>query len=299
MPRDANGNFNLFQPGNPVQTDTNIESNWANNTLQDIAAEITDSLSRQGKGALTGPLQIIDFDGGVPGLAFGNEPTSGLERAAAGDVRMQVQGTDRMRWRAGASQVPEVQVAGVWKEVALLEAARKVMQGVGGETAVWFHNATVPAAAGWELKVADTNARNLTIAPGGATPVGGGTIAGDIDPSAATLDVTVTNVSVDLPATTGGHILTGQQSGIQGHAHPGRGVRDGASSGIIAVVTANAQNVLETAQHNMGSVGDTDANQEHTHPLGGTASQTGGSGTGSTAAFNPRRAVGVLGLLSA
>lgn len=294
MPRDANGNYTL-PAGNPVVTDTNIESTWANNTMQDVAAEMTDSLSRSGKGALTGPLQVIDESGGVPGLAFGNEPTSGVKRAAAGDVRMQVQGTDRMRWRAGASQVPEVQVAGVWKEVALLEAARKVMQGVGGETAVWFHNATVPAAAGWELKVADTNARNLTIAPGGATPVGGGTIDGDIDPSAATLDVTVTNVSVDLPADTGGHVLT--VSEMPSHYHKQSYTPDSSSgrSNTPSVNTANSSSNACTDTRTQTQGGDA----PHVHPLGGTASQTVGSGTGSTATFNPRRAIGVLGLLSA
>ncbi len=287
MPRDSNGNYTL-PAGNPVVTDTNIESNWANTTLQDVAAEMTDSLSRSGKGALTGPLQVIDESGGVPGLAFGNEPTSGLKRAGTGDVRMQIQGNDRMRWRAGASQVPEVQVAGVWKEVALLEAARKVMQGVGGETAVWFYNATVPAAAGWELLVADSNLRNLTIAPGGATPVGGGTIAGTVDPSASTLEVTVTNVSVDLPANTGGHALTEEENGPHTHSYSGyvdNGIQGG---GGAAARTPTAKNTVSSG---LGT--------PHTHPLGGTASQTVGSGTGSTAAFNPRRAIGVLGRLSA
>lgn len=279
MPRDANGNYTL-PAGNPVITDTNIESTWANNTMQDVAAEITDSLSRAGKGALTGPLQVIDESGGVPGLAFGNEPTSGLKRAAIGDVRMQVQGTDRMRWRAGASQVPEVQVAGVWKEVALLEAARKVMQGVGGETAVWFHNATVPAAAGWELKVADTNLRNLTIAPGGATPVGGGTIDGADDPSSMvyTKDVTPvgTVTAVDVPHGHGaGSLATGFP--LQGSTQSAEG------GGSLHAQVFHSHDVA-------GSTGNENIN--HDHPFVGTANSV-------DVNFNPRRAIGVLGLLSA
>ncbi len=278
MPRDANGNYTL-PAGNPVITDTNIESTWANNTLQDVAAEMTDSLSRSGKGALTGPLQIIDESGGVPGLAFGNEPTSGIKRAAAGDVRMQVQGTDRMRWRAGASQVPEVQVAGVWKEVALLEAARKVMQGVGGETAVWFYNATVPAAAGWELKVADTNLRNLTIAPGGATPVGGGTIDGADDPSAMayTKDVTPVGTVANADAP---------------HTHS---------------FSATSSFPLQGATQSLDGTGSPHAQVNHSHSVSGTTgSDNANHNHGFTGAansvdinFNPRRAMGVLGLLSA
>ncbi len=278
MPRDANGNFNLFQPGNPVLTDTNIESTWANNTLQDIGAEITDSVSRSGKGALTAPFQVIDFDGGVPGLAFGNEPTSGLKRAAAGDVRMQVQGTDRMRWRAGASQAPEVQVAGVWKEVALLEAARKVMQGVGGETAVWFYNATVPAAAGWELKVADTNLRNLTIAPGGATPVGGGTLAGADDPSAMTYTKDVT------PAGT---VATADVP----HTHTGSGTTSAAPSASSAQGTGSEHSTAGHT-HSYSFTTSQPTGATHGHGFTGTANSV-------DVNFNPRRAIGVLGMLSA
>ncbi len=162
MPRDPNGNYSL-PPGNPVVTDTVITSGWANDTMSDLAAEMTDSLSRSGNGGLTGPLGIVDQSGGVPGLNFASEPSSGIKREGNGDVRLQVLNTDRMRWRSGAAQIPEVQVSGVWKEVAILEANRKVMQGVGGDTTVFFYNATVPAAAGWTLFAPDANTRMLVI----------------------------------------------------------------------------------------------------------------------------------------
>ena len=283
MPRDANGNFTLYQPGNPVQTDTNITSNWANGTMQDIGAEITDSLSRAGKGALTGPLQIIDEQTGVPGLAFGAEPTSGLKRSGTGDVRMQVQGADRMRWRAGAAQVPEVQVSSVWKEVAVLEAARKVMQGVGGETTIFFYNATVPAAAGWTLAAPDANVRTLMV---GGT---GGTIAGSQDPSNTNLNV-ATTVTVNLPAVTGGHALTADENGP--HSHIQRG-SDGSSSGTTQVLQSQAvDNDIPTATPTQPSGLGT----PHTHPIGGTAA---GTGTGTADAITPRYAMGVLGQLDA
>jgi hypothetical protein len=57
MSRDASGNFNL-PAGNPVLTNTVIESQWANPTMADIAAGLTDSLSRSGKGGMAAPLAM-------------------------------------------------------------------------------------------------------------------------------------------------------------------------------------------------------------------------------------------------
>lgn len=53
MPRDGNGNYSP-PPGNPVETDTTIESTWANSLVQDLGTEITDSLSRSVKGVSPG-----------------------------------------------------------------------------------------------------------------------------------------------------------------------------------------------------------------------------------------------------
>ena len=57
MSRDASGNFTLA-PGNPVQAGTIIDPNWANPTLSDIANNITDSLSRTGRGGMQAPLSV-------------------------------------------------------------------------------------------------------------------------------------------------------------------------------------------------------------------------------------------------
>ncbi len=97
MPRDANGNYTL-PSGNPVVTNTVIQSTWANDTMSDLANEMQDSLSRSGKGALTAPLGVVDKSGSVPGLNFQSEPTSGLKKEATGDVRVQVAGQDNIRF---------------------------------------------------------------------------------------------------------------------------------------------------------------------------------------------------------
>lgn len=48
MPRDGSGTFTLAS-GNPVVPNTIIETNWANPTLSDIAAALTDSVSASGQ----------------------------------------------------------------------------------------------------------------------------------------------------------------------------------------------------------------------------------------------------------
>ena len=79
MSRDINGNYTL-PSGNPVAPDTLIESAWANSTMNDIAAALSDSLSRSGQGGMLAPFKVADGSLIAPGLAFTNEPTSGLYR---------------------------------------------------------------------------------------------------------------------------------------------------------------------------------------------------------------------------
>src|SRR5574341_460224 len=94
MARNAGGTYSL--PLGPVVTGTTILSTWANTTLNDLAPELTDSLSRSGKGGMQAPLGLQDGTAGAPGLAFNLELSTGLRRAAAGDLRLVVAGADRL-----------------------------------------------------------------------------------------------------------------------------------------------------------------------------------------------------------
>lgn len=93
MPRNSAGAFQLAS-GNPVVSNTTVASTWANSTLADIATELTSSLDRSGRGAMIAPLQLTSGTSGSPSLAFASEISSGLYRAGAGDIRLQVNGTD-------------------------------------------------------------------------------------------------------------------------------------------------------------------------------------------------------------
>lgn len=99
MSRNSSGTYTL-PAGNPVVTGTLIESTWANNTLNDLASAMTDSLSRSGQGGMTAALRVVDGTVSVPGLAFANETGSGMYRSAAGDYSFAVLGSQVIRCRA-------------------------------------------------------------------------------------------------------------------------------------------------------------------------------------------------------
>ena len=81
MSRDASGNFTLAS-GNPVQGGTVIEPEWANPTLEDIAAGLTDSLSRSGDGAALANISMGGFKLSALGAA-----ALGTDAAQAAQVR--------------------------------------------------------------------------------------------------------------------------------------------------------------------------------------------------------------------
>lgn len=122
MPRDPQGNYTLPAAYNPVITNTAITVDWANNTLDDIAAALTDSLDR-GNPILTDPLQLPDGSEADPALVFAAETTLGIYRPSAGQIRMAAGGADlfRLRGVAGAGVdddgVLEARVNDTWEQL--------------------------------------------------------------------------------------------------------------------------------------------------------------------------------------
>jgi len=104
MPRNGSGTYTL-PSGNPVVAGTTIEATWANTTLNDLATEMTGSLSRSGSGGMTGPLRLDAGTAAVPALAWSTETTTGLYRAGTNDVRLAVATSDVMRWQAAGVSV--------------------------------------------------------------------------------------------------------------------------------------------------------------------------------------------------
>lgn len=103
MSRDSSGNYTL-PAGNPVVTNTTITSAWANNTCNDIGAEITNSLDRNGRGGMLAALRIIDGTAGVPALAFSNETGTGFARLSSGAIALILSGVKSIHFGGGFSQ---------------------------------------------------------------------------------------------------------------------------------------------------------------------------------------------------
>lgn len=103
--RSSSGTYSL-PSGNPVVSGTTISTSWANTTLGDIATELTSSLDRNGRGGMLAPLPVTSGTSTAPGLCFAAETNSGLYRAGAGDLRIQVQSVQAQKWTATGVTVP-------------------------------------------------------------------------------------------------------------------------------------------------------------------------------------------------
>jgi hypothetical protein len=108
--RNASGTMALVS-GNPVVTGTTITSTWANNTLSDIATELTDSLSRSNKGAMLAPLTGYVGTVSLPGYTFSGDTNTGLYWVVADDFAAAVGGTKVQEWRTdGVTFTPGITV---------------------------------------------------------------------------------------------------------------------------------------------------------------------------------------------
>jgi hypothetical protein len=102
--RNTSGVYTL-PAGNPVAGGTVITKTWANQTMGDLANEITASLSRDGNGGMRAPLRVPDGSAPAPTLSFTNETGTGLRRAGAGDLRIGVLGADTLKVTASGADV--------------------------------------------------------------------------------------------------------------------------------------------------------------------------------------------------
>jgi hypothetical protein len=107
MSRDINGNYTLPSAVNPVVAGTVITANWGNTTLNDVAAALTDSLSRSGNGGMTAPLRFADGTVSAPSITFSTETTTGFYRAGVGDFRVTILGVQVLQMVAGSFVVSQ------------------------------------------------------------------------------------------------------------------------------------------------------------------------------------------------
>jgi len=124
--RDASGNFSL-SGYNPTAA-TTIEVSWATGWLADVGTEITDSLSRDGNGGMRAALECYAGTKALPGMSFGDEPSSGLYRASAGNIRFSLLNTDLVTYTAAS-----VAVTGALSASTTVTGTTSVIAGAGGD----------------------------------------------------------------------------------------------------------------------------------------------------------------------
>ena len=78
MSRNGSGTYTL-PAGNPVVTGTTIASSWANNTMNDLAAALTDSVAADGQTPMTGDLDLNTHK--IVNLVAGNVAGEAVEYA--------------------------------------------------------------------------------------------------------------------------------------------------------------------------------------------------------------------------
>lgn len=105
MPRNGSGTYSL-PAGNPVVAGTTIDAAWANDTMNDLANEITNSLSRTGAGGMLAPFRIADGAVSAPGLSFLNETNTGIYRAGSGEMWLTVGGVAVAQVTANGLLIP-------------------------------------------------------------------------------------------------------------------------------------------------------------------------------------------------
>lgn len=182
--RNSGGTYSLPNPA--VVTGTNISSTWANSTLNDLATEITNSLDRSGRGAMTGPLRLkSSASAAAPDLAWDVETNTGFYRAAAGDFRFAIAGVDLMQYGASGASIKGTTPISMYHDIG----------GVGA--GLWIGSATTgsPTSANYAF-IGDGTSVLMNAATGGQARLRVNNVDG--------VTVSGTSITTSLPLVIGG-----------------------------------------------------------------------------------------------
>jgi hypothetical protein len=181
--------------------------------MPDIATAITDSLDREGRGGMNAALKFADGAAATPGITWLNEPSTGWYRAAAGDMRATILGSDLFRLQGGQAQV----FAGAqWNNLLYSVPAGNVPSGTAAwQTLTWDNGNSVWRATGKFL--VDNNTGAITVPAGGSVtaPTFIGALTGNASTatsaSTATTATNCTRTVTGATGVTGGGPLTANQ----------------------------------------------------------------------------------------
>lgn len=105
MPRNSSGIYTL-PDSNPVATGEVITSDWANETMTDVEAELSASLPRDGSAPMVGKLSLIDGLESAPAVRFTKDARTGIYRKPDGTVGVTMRGSTAFEFNATGANVP-------------------------------------------------------------------------------------------------------------------------------------------------------------------------------------------------
>mgnify|MGYP003636024215 CR=1 FL=1 len=215
MPRNLNGTYALVS-GNPVVTGTVTSSDWANTTMPDLGSEMTDSLSRTGKGGMLAPVRGVNGSAAVPAHSFTNFVQSGMYMAGTGDLRLAVTGVNKLRLLAGDTRPQYWSVSGgAWLNVANsvdvttlqanidAEAATRASQTGANATAITANTSNITANASAITANASAITANTSDTATNTSNIAINTsdiAANDVDIALNTLAITLVGDIASIPA---------------------------------------------------------------------------------------------------
>jgi hypothetical protein len=168
MARDSSGFYTL--PGTAFVQGQTAQAPDMNAKLADLAAEMTDSVSRSAKGGFTSPIRTVDGAVASPGFAFTQETGSGWYRVSAGVLGLAVLGVQVAK--ATASGLSALAYGPLTATSAILRGA--VADGVSAVGTILDNSVSLANAAAKLLSVRNGGVEKFYLDTDGGVHVGGG-----------------------------------------------------------------------------------------------------------------------------
>lgn len=189
--RNSSGTYSL-PSGNPVVSGTTITSTWANTTLSDIRTELTDSLSRSGKGGMTAPLRGAAGSVSAPAYSWTADTDTGLYWSAANTPAMACGGVAVQSWNTTSTTVGlDFNVGGATALAGTLSVAA---------------SSTFTGAATFNGGLATTNVGAVAVASSGSATVKSGATCvcsnQDDETHPVSCKVSGTSLTITAPSST-------------------------------------------------------------------------------------------------
>lgn len=149
MPRNASGVYSLPNPD--VVPNTTILSSDENETREDIAEELTNSLDRNGRGPMLAPVRAYDGLINLPSYSWNTEINSGLYKKATNEFWFAVAGVDIFGFTATGVEVGGSVVLDGYIPESVLTAKGSLIAASAAATP-----ADVPVGSDGQVLVADS-----------------------------------------------------------------------------------------------------------------------------------------------